>query len=84
MLLALLLLNAAADPTATPTKAIGPTSGFVGKVICRNDERDTTSRIPIRVCRTEAEWDNIYKQTQEDLRNSRNDRTFLPRPTPDR
>lgn len=82
MLLALLLLTSATDPAAPPTKAIAPAASLGGKVVCRNDEQDSGSRIPIRICRTQAEWDNIYKQTQEDMRNSRNDRTLPPPVTP--
>jgi len=78
MLLASLLLLSASAPTVTPTKATDPTVKRAGKLICRRDEHETGSRIPVRVCRTQAEWDNIYKQTQEDLRSSRNDRTIAP------
>ena len=38
------------------------------RTICRN-EPNTGSRLPKRVCKTAAEWDEIAAQNQEELRN---------------
>lgn len=84
MLLALLLLHqSAVGPIGTPAKAASPAPRPVDKVVCRS-EFEATSRIPVRICRTQAERDMIYKQTQADLQNTRNDRTFLAPVLPDR
>jgi hypothetical protein len=70
--LALLAPQAPAQET-TVTSAAAPKD----KVVCRS-ETEVGSRIPTRICRTQAEWDQIYKETQDDLNNSRNDRGVAP------
>jgi hypothetical protein len=77
MLMASLLLIAAEAPSTPPPDAAAKKAPTPEKVVCRS-ETEVGSRIPQRVCRTQAEWDEIYKQTQEDLANSRNDRTIAP------
>ena len=79
MLMASLLLIAAQAP-ATPPPDAAKKASTSEKIVCRS-ETEVGSRIPNRVCRTEAEWDEIYKQTQADLSNSRNDRTVAPNGT---
>ena len=75
MLLVSLILLAAADTSpATATAKITPPEK---KVVCRS-EAEIYSRIARRVCRTQAEWDEMAKQTQRDLENSRNDRAITP------
>jgi hypothetical protein len=77
MVLATLLLLSMYSPPATPTSETNKASSPDEKVVCRS-ELVLDSRIPIRVCRTQAEWDDQVKQTQEDLNNSRNDRGIAP------
>ena len=73
MLLGTLLLILAPESTVARTPAAVPAD----KVICRL-EYEVYSRIPKRVCGTQAEWDQMYKETQEDLRSSRNKRGTAP------
>ena len=76
MLLVSMLLAVAA-PAGASAPAVQKATASPDKVVCRS-ETEVGSRIPQRVCRTQAEWDEIYRQTQEDLANSRNDRTIAP------
>lgn len=69
MLLATLLLMSVPDVT--------PAAQSADKLICRL-EYEAYSRIPKRICGTQAEWDQMYKDTQEDLRSSRNKRGSAP------
>ena len=62
-----LLIMAPAAAAGSPAPAPAP------KVICRS-ETNLGSRIPVRVCRTETEWEALARQTQKDLEDSRNDR----------
>jgi hypothetical protein len=68
MLLAASAPQAAASPAAAP-KAPKP--------VCRY-EQELGTRIPVRVCRTPKEWEDMARQTQEDLRASRNQRHLPP------
>jgi hypothetical protein len=79
MLLASLLLIAAPAPAATPAPAPAAkkASQSPDKVVCRT-ETETYSRIPTRICRTQKERDELAKQTENDLANSRNDRAIAP------
>lgn len=43
------------------------------KVVCRL-VTEPGSRIPLRVCRTQGDWDRMAKENQDDWRNSRNSR----------
>ena len=67
-----LVLAQVATPADIPKKALYTASGE--KVVCRQIW-EVISRIPTRVCRTEAEWNRLEKETQDDWRNSRNSRT---------
>jgi hypothetical protein len=62
MIITLLILAAA--PTATVPVAAKP-----DRVICRF-EQQLTSRIPLRVCRTTAQWAQVERETQADLREA--------------
>lgn len=62
--------NVASHGAAPPAKP-------VEKVICRM-EYEAYSRIPKRICGTQAEWDQMYKETQEDIRSSKNGRGTAP------
>ena len=75
MLLTMLLLISA--PEATSAKPGTAASASAEKLICRL-EYEVYSRIPKRVCGTQADWDQMYKETQEDLRGSRNKRGTAP------
>ena len=75
MITTLLLLSAAAAaeaPATTPAKAQVPTE----RVECRMIQ-ETSSRIPIRVCRLSQEWELLAKDAQDDLRASRNQRSVV-------
>jgi hypothetical protein len=79
MLLAsvLLLISDPAHAATAAAKVTNPAAKPAGKKVCRS-EYEVHSRIPRRVCLTETEWNNIYEETQNDLRNSRNDRVVPP------
>lgn len=67
MLFTALLLLAAppSEPAAAKKEAVSP-----DKKVCRSVQ-EIYSRIPTRICRTQAEWDADAKQTQIDLENAR-------------
>jgi hypothetical protein len=44
-----------------------------GKVVCKS-VTEAHSRIPVRVCRTELQWEGIARENQEELRSSRHKR----------
>lgn len=44
-----------------------------GKIVCRRVS-EAHSRIPVRVCRTELQWEVMARENQEDLRSSRHKR----------
>ena len=77
MLLATMLLIFTQD---VGPKVVPAAAKPVEKLICRN-EFEAYSRIPKRVCGTRAEWEQMYKETQDDLNNSRNDRKVAPNGT---
>ncbi len=61
-----------------PASAAAPSPRYVmdvaeGKIVCRR-ETEAHSRIPIRICRTELQWEEMARENQQDLRNSRNKR----------
>jgi hypothetical protein len=69
----LLIAQAAQGQAAPAAKA----STAPDKEVCRR-EAELGSRIANRVCRTQAEWEEIARQTQADLESSRNDRQIAP------
>lgn len=77
MLLASLLLIAAPAPAGEPATVVQKAPVSPNKIVCRS-ETELGSRIPRRVCQTQAEWEEMARQTQEDLANSRNDRAITP------
>jgi hypothetical protein len=66
---ALLIFAQIATPADIPKKPLYTATGE--KVICRLTVQPG-SRIPIRICRTEADWERISRENQEDLMSSRN------------
>lgn len=70
------LLLIATPPASPQSKSANSADESATKVVCRS-EQEVDSRIPKRICRTQAEWSELSKQTQEDLANSRNDRTIV-------
>ncbi len=44
------------------------------KIMCKMIQ-ETYSRIPSRICRKNSEWERMARETQDDLRSSRNQRT---------
>ena len=70
--LALLLALPTAPTVDTPKQQSPKDDG--DKVVCRLIT-EAGSRIPFRVCRTQAEWDGMAKQNQDDWTSSRNART---------
>jgi hypothetical protein len=70
MILVSMLLMAAqvAPDSATAAK------GAEDKVMCRMIQ-EAYSRIPARVCRKTSEWERMERETQDDLRSSRHQRT---------
>lgn len=74
MLLTTLLLISSPAP-ASPV--VSTSAKRAEKLICRN-EYEAHSRIPKRVCGTQADWESMYKDTQNDIRSSRNHRGTAP------
>jgi len=72
LLLTALALASQLSPNSTPARP--PETADGEKVVCRLIQ-EVHSRIPSRICRTEAEWARIAEETQRDLANSRNSRT---------
>jgi hypothetical protein len=69
ILISMVLMAAQAAPVpATAAKAAED------KVICRMIQ-EAYSRIPSRQCRRQSEWDRMERETQDDLRSSRHQRT---------
>ena len=67
-LISLLLMAAQIAPAqAAPT----PTQD---KIMCRTIQ-EPQSRIPSRICRKQSEWQQMERETQDELRSSRNQRT---------
>ena len=67
-LFSMLLMAAQVAPSA-PT-----TAPQDDKVMCRMIQ-ETYSRIPSRICRKNSEWERMARETQDDLKSSRNQRT---------
>lgn len=65
MFVALLLLSAA-QPSAAPPEDQKPAP----KIECRNI-MEPGSRIPSRVCKSHEEWEQLAKETQDDLNSAR-------------
>jgi hypothetical protein len=66
---ALLMFAQIATPADIPKKPLYTASGE--RVICKLTVQPG-SRIQIRVCRTEADWERISRENQQDLMSSRN------------
>jgi len=66
---ALIILAQAPAVTDNP----GQASQDGQKIVCKQIT-EAGSRIPFRVCRSAAEWDQMAKQNQDDWTNSRNSR----------
>jgi hypothetical protein len=69
-----ILAAASAVPAAQPADASAKPAE---SIICRF-ESEGTSRIPIRICRTQAEWDAITKANRDDLEHARNNAKNVP------
>lgn len=70
----LLILMAAVQihsPASIPKKPLVTKDGE--KVVCKLIT-EADSRIPVRLCRTEAQWEEMAKANQDDIRSSRNSR----------
>lgn len=67
ILISMILMAQAAPAPATVTKPAED------KVMCRMIQ-EAYSRIPSRICRKRSEWDRMAKETEDDIRSSRNDR----------
>ena len=67
MILISMILMAVQAAPAPVTKAAED------KVMCRMIQ-EAYSRIPSRLCRKQSEWERMAKETQDDIRSSRNDR----------
>lgn len=59
----------AAAPVAKPLPAADE-----NKVVCKL-VTEGESRIPLRICRTKAQWDEMAEENQRDVRSSRNQRS---------
>ena len=68
LLMSMLAMAAQAVPVSQPA------AQAEDKVVCRMIQ-EPNSRIPSRVCRKKSEWDQMARQTEDDLRSSRNQRT---------
>lgn len=66
---ALLVFAQIATPADIPKKPLYTATGE--KVVCMLTIQ-AGSRIPIRICRTQAEWERISKENQQDLASARN------------
>ena len=64
----LLLLMAAAASQPAPAPAAKKDDS--AKIIC-HIESSASSRIPDRVCHTKAEWEQMEKDTRDDIQNAR-------------
>lgn len=62
-----------AAPATNSAKKVDSTKD--PKVVCRQ-VTEAGTRIPFRMCRTEAEWEQMAKQNQDDWTSSRNARTI--------
>jgi hypothetical protein len=80
MFVGLLLLAqaAAAPPNSQTARAQGQTP--TAKVECRMVQ-EPGSRIPVRICRLDKEWEALAKDAQDDLRSSRNSRGVAVNPS---
>lgn len=67
------LLFLAAAQAASPQPAPANTQQPAPKMECRS-VLEPGSRIPNRVCRLSTEWEAMAQATQNDVRNSRNQR----------
>jgi hypothetical protein len=71
MLFSLLLALSQAAPAVAVNA--GPTYDQADdKIVCKLQVTWAGSKIPERICRTHAEWEEIYRAAQEDLHSSRN------------
>ena len=68
-----LFLVFAQTATAAPAVSSKPVAAE-DKVVCKL-VTEGESRIPLRVCRTKAQWDEMADENQRDVRSSRNQRS---------
>lgn len=61
-----------ATPADIPKRPLYTADGE--KVLCKQIW-EAGSRIPIRICRTAADWERMAKENQDDWKSSRNSRT---------
>lgn len=73
----LILIAAAQAATQAAPQAATATEPKADKQVCRL-EHEVYSRIPRRICRPQSEWEQMAKETEDDLRSSRNDRGIAP------
>jgi hypothetical protein len=65
MFLLMIALTATQPSAQPPAEKSDP-----NKIICHL-ESDVSSRIPQRVCRTQAQWDRIARDTEEDIKQAK-------------
>lgn len=68
------MLAMAAQAASAPQPSTRQDAPRETKVMCRM-VHEAASRIPIRVCKTVADWELMERETQDSLRSSRNQRT---------
>jgi hypothetical protein len=73
MILAVLLATAQATAPAPSTQAKPE-----DKVVCKLEEAIHTRIRSKKVCLKQSEWDNIAKKTQDQMRQSANQRSVAP------
>ena len=67
----LLFAPAAAAATSPPPAQTPPPAPAAEKMICHLEDVGQT-RIAQRICHTKAEWDQIERQTEDDVQSNRN------------
>lgn len=78
-----MLFVLAAAPTAAATTPTAAGQAPTAKVECRMVQ-EPGSRIPTRICRLDKEWELLAKDTQDDMKSSRNGRGVGLNPGDDR
>ena len=75
MLLSVLFAITVSSSQALP--AAGTDTKNQDKTIC-NLQHEVQSRIPVRVCMKQSEWERMAREAQEDMRKSTNQRHIPP------
>jgi hypothetical protein len=75
--------TASPAPTAAPAAAAAPTAaepaGDPNKVVCRNMEAATGTRLGVRrECKTQREWDDARLQTEKEISHMQSQGNFGP------